>query len=197
MTKYRPVGSDGPEPMSTAEGNIAPPVLFLVDLDFFVREFFAAREFYSDLYSGNSEDFPAKQLPEHISTATLQRAIMHFCRADPRHSRLFVFGSERVIASQVLITDSSAVIETVRGLKTYAMLEVLGLHETFETVVLVADDEGYDLLLQSLMMHEVNLLLIKHRQEDDDDVSHMPTDIRYQYADYIAGLTLGLTLHEL
>lgn len=172
-------------------------VLVLLDLDFFTNEVAAARSFYSDLYSGETAGFDHREFPQHISTNRLLDALSHFYSADLSRSSLCVFSNEKLGNLRLLDDDTGAYIELVKGIKTYAMLEAVRRTTSCQTVILLADGPGYELLIQTLRRNEFDLLLIRHRQEDSDDISHMPNDIRYQYADYIAGLTLGLTIDEL
>lgn len=172
-------------------------VLVLLDLDFFMREVTAARRFYSDLYSGRTVGFDHREFPQRISTNRLLDALSHFYSADLSRSTLCVFCNEKFGHLHLLDDDTGAYVELVKGIKTYAMLDAVRRNANSQAFILIADGPGYELLIHKLRASEIDLLLIRHRQEDSDDISHMPNDIRYQYADYIAGLTLGLTIDEL
>jgi len=169
--------------------------LILIDHAYLRAEFERYHSFYSDLYSGEDPEMPHKDLPSQLDASDLIQALCTYGNARRELSSVFVFRRQ----SEPGIISPSTILETVTCTEpTWA--EMGRIIETFpaaKRVVLVADSPQYSTLLNMLKTRDYDVCVIKHKQEEDDDWSHMPPDMPYQFSCYIIGAAMGLSRSEL
>lgn len=171
--------------------------LILIDIKFLLKEFLSASKFYSDLYSGEKQDLEKKELADEVHLNLLHQYICEYGHASVDNSMMYLlynspevnfFDREEYERAQ-FVRYQDDIIE--------AMDSLLFGQKLSKRCIMVADDYGYEGFIRHLQEFDWSIGLIKHRIESNNDFSAMPTDIPYQYCDYVMGRCLGLGSGEL
>jgi hypothetical protein len=169
--------------------------LILIDHAYLSAEFERYHSFYSELYSGEDPEMPQKVLPSQLDASDLIEALCTYGNARREVSSVFVF--RRHVEPDII--SPSTMLETVICTEpTWAeMGRTIEAFPAAKRIILVADSPQYSTLLNMLKTRDYDVCVIKHKQEEDDDWSHMPPDMPYQYSYYIIGEAMGLSRGEL
>ncbi len=162
------------------------PTVVLIDMDFLYKEFHRIRLFYAQYYNVNN-------LRTHIEELTLIDSICRLISLNKQISSFYAFHLSTKI-TDLFSTRQYKQLKLVRckELPCFAMDDVVNSLPTVGRVVLVADQMQYPAFLYDLVERGYAVGVLKHRQENDLDWSVMPSNLPYQYVDYIVADCLGV-----
>ncbi len=171
--------------------------LILIDHAYLRAEFERYHSFYSELYSGADPEMPKKVLPSQLNASDLIDALCKYGNARRERSSVFVF--RRQSEPDIISPSTRSMLETVTCTEpTWAeMGRASEASPETKRVILVADSPQYSTFLNMLKTRDYDVCVIKHKQVEDDDLSHMPPDMPYQFSYYIVGEAMGLSRGEL
>lgn len=176
---------------------IDDPTLILVDQTYLASEFRRYHSFYSELYSGKLPNMPAKRLAAQLDASSLIDALCKYGHA--RRHKLTTFMFRQPSDPDIIADPAPHLIQVIDCGKPrwVEMGRITDLNPTAKRVILVADSEAYEPLLNMLSTGNYGVCLIKHKQEEEHDSSQMPPDIPYQFSYYVIGEAMGLSQDEL